>query len=604
MDYEDGPELAAAIALSQQEAAKQAQSSKDSEQQFQGRMPQGAEALILADTSSSARESNPPTKSAFLSERAQMEKERLKRIRKAKGLPEEEEEKLKDLSDDEDEIQIIEPPKKRQRVSSSGNLRAPSNVISSNSSAASTASDELFWDGEFRPTATAGVEPRKDRKSTFRLTQVLGKKTDIAFAIISTFAEDLSWIYQFFERDTPVIFVTQPDSTGEATIKNILPNWIKTTAFLRGGYGCMHMKFMLLFYKTGRLRIVISTANLVAFDWRDIGNAVWLQDLPPSSSPRTFDRKMTEPFQYMMKGVLDSVNVKPALATMLKQDHPNLPVKSTEEICTRWDWSKVRVHLVPSIAGKHEGWPNVVLTGHTRLMKAIRDLGLRTGTGSRSKSLQLEYQGSSIGTYTTQWLNEFYYSARGESAQDWLDQPKKRREKLPFPSGLKILFPTKDTVKGAQHGEPGGGTNFCQRKQWEGKNFPRELFHDSKSRAGKTLMHTKTMLATFAENNGSNQTADGEDSETEDDSDIEIIETSTGWAYIGSHNFTPSAWGTLSGSSFNPVMNIRNYELGIVFPLKNQQDVECVAAWERPPESYRARGKEPWVRVFYLVTST
>jgi tyrosyl-DNA phosphodiesterase-1 len=28
-----------------------------------------------------------------------------------------------------------------------------------------------------------------------------------------------------------------------------------------------------------------------------------------------------------------------------------------------------------------------------------------------------------------------------------------------------------------------------------------------------------------------------------------------GWAYVGSHNFTPSAWGTLSGSAFSPVMN-------------------------------------------------
>lgn len=30
-----------------------------------------------------------------------------------------------------------------------------------------------------------------------------------------------------------------------------------------------------------------------------------------------------------------------------------------------------------------------------------------------------------------------------------------------------------------------------------------------------------------------------------------------GWAYVGSHNFTPSAWGTLSGSGFNPTLNVR-----------------------------------------------
>ena len=49
-----------------------------------------------------------------------------------------------------------------------------------------------------------------------------------------------------------------------------------------------------------------------------------------------------------------------------------------------------------------------------------------------------------------------------------------------------------------------------------------------------------------------------------DDDDDEIVEVrpprradAIGWAYVGSHNFTPSAWGTLSGSSFNPTLNVR-----------------------------------------------
>ena len=31
-----------------------------------------------------------------------------------------------------------------------------------------------------------------------------------------------------------------------------------------------------LFYKTGRLRVVISTANLIAYDWRDMENVSFL----------------------------------------------------------------------------------------------------------------------------------------------------------------------------------------------------------------------------------------------------------------------------------------------------------------------------------------
>ena len=50
--------------------------------------------------------------------------------------------------------------------------------------------------------------------------------------------------------------------------------------------------------------------------------------------------------------------------------------------------------------------------------------------------------------------------------------------------------------------------------------------------------------------------------DSDDDEIIEILENdeNIGWAYIGSHNFTPSAWGTLSGSSFNPIMNVSCFD--------------------------------------------
>ena len=61
-------------------------------------------------------------------------------------------------------------------------------------------------------------------------------------------------------------------------------------------------------------------------------------------------------------------------------------------------------------------------------------------------------KGSSLGVYTTQWFNEFHWSARGRSAEDWLDEPKKRREKLPYPA-IKVVYPTKGTVQQTRLGE-------------------------------------------------------------------------------------------------------------------------------------------------------
>ena len=60
------------------------------------------------------------------------------------------------------------------------------------------------------------------------------------------------------------------------------------------------------------------------------------------------------------------------------------------------------------------------------------------------------------------------------------------------------------------------------------------------------------------------------DSEDEVDDDIQEVEPGIGWIYVGSHNFTPSAWGTLSGSSFNPILNV-----GAFSQIVQRGDIEC-----------------------------
>ncbi|KIK79913.1 hypothetical protein PAXRUDRAFT_36333 [Paxillus rubicundulus Ve08.2h10] len=560
------------------------------------------------ESQASQRSTSTPSGSVpFLSERAQLEKERLERLKRLRSQNE----------DNEAGLEKTQPPPVKRQHLSSAHERTDRRI---NHNVMTPVMGQPFWDGELRPTANRHSQPREDGRATFRLTEILGPKNDISFAIISSYSTSMSWIYEFFDPHTPVILVSQPDQSGRATIKNVLPNWIMTVPFLRNGRGCQHMK---IFYKTGRLRVVISTANLIDYDWRDIENAVWLQDVPPRSQPLSHDLIDVDDFPSIMQKVLHAVNVRPALANMLANDHPSLPLQSIHDLRSKWDFSKVRVKLIPSIAGRHEGWPAVIQTGHTRLMKAMRDLGLRTGKGRAAKELSIECQGSSIGTYSTQWLNEFHFSARGESADEWLDEPKNRRSKLPWPT-VKIVFPSLKTVKASALGESGGGTMFCRTNQWEAAKFPRELFHDSNSAGGRVLMHTKMIIATFRQKStpfsGSSKSVPDarsaaqsssdqgkskviviSDSETE--SEIEPQEDAVGaqngaigWAYVGSHNFTPSAWGTLSGSGLNPVLNLVNYELGILFPLYGEEDVKRVACFKRPPRKYTLGEDRAWVR--------
>ncbi|KAF5376628.1 hypothetical protein D9615_007854 [Tricholomella constricta] len=638
MDHGEDDDIARAIALSLRDVATKPDvidladdSDEDEDAIFQAQLQQalefskaetsahpGASRATSRSTPQSQPQPQPQSQpqsstsglSSFLSERAQLEKERRerqKRLRPDSGF---DTSFGGDDDDDNDESGLREPPAKRQHISSSHGVRANNwrdNPIPSSSCSQGGASssqngpqtniptiDQAFWNGELRQTATQHAEPRKDGRPTFRLTEILGKKTDLSFAIMSSYSLDFTWIYEFFDRSVPVIMVAQPDASGRPSLKNVLPNWIKTTPLLRGGRGCMHMKFMLLFYKTGRLRVVVSTANLIAYDYRDMENTVWLQDIPLRSKPMPHDPKAPSDFPTVLQWVLHSVNVQPALKTMINDNHPDLPLKAIEELRMLWDWSNVKVHLVPSIAGRHEGWPSVIKTGHPKLMQVVRNMGMRTGKGRGSKNISIECQGSSLGIYTTQWLNEFHWSARGESSEDWLDEAKKKREKLPYPP-VKIVYPTKATVQQSKLGEPGGGTIFCRRRQWAAKNFPRDHFYDSRSKGGPVLMHSKMIIATYKETSKGKQ-VQGSDTEDDSDNDIEVIEPAVGWAYVGSHNFTPSAWGTLSGSGFNPILNISNYELGIMFPLKNEEHAELASCFQRPPRKYAAGKDEPWIQ--------
>lgn len=145
-------------------------------------------------------------------------------------------------------------------------------------------------------------------------------------------------------------------------------------------------------------------------------------------------------------------------------------------------------------------------------MKAIIDIGGHSLSKiNAGKELVLECQGSSIGTYSVSWLNEFYYSARGISPEKWLAIPKAKRSKMNLPP-IKILFPSFDTVEQSVMGKPvshienygtvlntgdifqGAGTMFCRERQWNAATFPKDLFYDANSKRGGVMMHTKVSI--------------------------------------------------------------------------------------------------------------
>ncbi|KAJ7459408.1 tyrosyl-DNA phosphodiesterase-domain-containing protein [Mycena galericulata] len=553
-----------------------------------------------------------------LGDRAQMERERLARQKRLRGPSPPPPASSGDEDDDDDDGSSSEgSARKRARLDSTAKMNPVANGANGRRS--------------FPAGAVLRVETQHAQHAEtvgIRLSEVLGPRDDLAFVILSAFVVDPAWIYSFFDPGTPVILVTDPNSVGggdafgnRPTLKNVFPNWVRVCPPLTDGRGCMHMKYMLLFSKSGALRVVVGTANLVPHDWRDVENYLYIQDVPRALPGAETVRlrsgeKPGETFPAVLAGTLRATGVEEALTIMARQGHTSLPLptvatssKTKSLLETGWDWTSTRAALVPSVAGRWEGWAGtraVVGTGQTRLMRAVQTLGCglhdmkgKAGAKGQGQELELDCLTSSIGTYTPPWLAIFRLCAAGRShaLQAWLDRGRKKTP--PQRGPLRVLFPTLDTVRGTTMGEAGAGTVFCRRAQWGkisallGGDTKLEM-HDARSRSGGVGMHTKMILGTLRV---PEKDPDSTESDTESESEVELVEPKKphAWLYVGSHNFTASAWGTLSGSGFNPVLNVTNYELGVVLRLETPADADAAVAWERPARRY-ARGDIPWIQ--------
>ncbi|KAJ7722628.1 hypothetical protein B0H16DRAFT_1788828 [Mycena metata] len=222
--------------------------------------------------------------------------------------------------------------------------------------------------------------------------------------------------------------------------------------------------------------------------------------------------------------------------------------------------------------------------------------------------LELDCLTSSIGTYTAPWVQAFRLCAAGRLAglQAWLDRG---RKKTPQQGPTRVLFPTLETVRGTALGEGGAGTVFCRRGQWEKIRTLDDRagleMRDAKSRSGPVGMHTKaTDSDTYP------------DATDPDSSDVEVVEIKPKrteadeeekrklheWIYVGSHNFMPSAWGSMTGSGFSPVPTVTNYELGVILRLETEEDAAAMIAWEHPARAYGPKDT-PWAGGIFFMPS-
>ncbi|KAF9561658.1 hypothetical protein EC968_005644 [Mortierella alpina] len=428
----------------------------------------------------------------------------------------------------------------------------------------------------FRNTYIQGTVPGK---WTIRFQDLVNRE-HIVKAVLTTFMLDEPWLEKCLPRSVPQCLVThwsqdQGDQPGFLTDGKVTYLHPPLT-----GFGTFHPKLMLLFYPTF-CRVVVSSANLVSHDWEQLVNTVYIQDfalLPaPVQSPEELGK-----FGATLYNYLTVMTVPEKILSVLK--------------CV--DLKPAKVMLIPSVQGSFP-----IADDYTY------------GIAQLARVMQPT---SSLGKLTLKFLAEIYRASKGlpPRARSKLDD----MDRMP---PIKVIFPTERHVQNSRLGEMGAGTICFQEQYWSQATYPRRVMHDFEC-AGElkgSLMHTKLIIA---KNVPPSKNARRSEEASESGP--------AGWFYIGSANFTESAWGTVTakkpitkkstappalippvptGSSLHITM--RNWELGVVYVIETEDEMQAMTRglggndsdqsffgplpvpYKRPLKPYDALD-QPWIR--------
>ncbi|KAL7748953.1 hypothetical protein RI367_005601 [Sorochytrium milnesiophthora] len=358
-------------------------------------------------------------------------------------------------------------------------------------------------------------------------------------SILSSFVWDDEWLWSRMPSDIPTCLV-RTDMTPEEVAQ--LPKHIRVCTPPIVGYGCMHVKFMVLVYP-GFVRVCISSANLYEQDWGALENIAFVQDFPQTSTKQAQPKEKVEfPFYTQFSHVLDSLCVP----------------KSVYGFLRHFDYSRFRGKLIFSRHGTFPSTRAEHLYGLCALNAFVREAVPELAT-TITTPLTVDAVTSSLGLLNDRDMVELKQCFRGTfMARNGIPVREDR---------IRIMFPTRETVLSSKHGVQGGASIFFQPKYFSNKNWPHRHLYKLEGLVPKMLFHAKILRATTIGAHGQ-----------------------TGWYYAGSHNFTRAAWGRVARQyssdlpSNQDQFTMNNYELGVAAAFGPE---------EMPDSPYVFRGKLP-----------
>ncbi len=229
-------------------------------------------------------------------------------------------------------------------------------------------------------------------------------------------------------------------------------------------FGTHHSKMMVLFRHDNTAQVIIHTANMIAKDWTNMTNGVWMSP----SLPELKDTEYIPAPEDMAVG--RGERFKHDLMNYFKAYELYGPTcKALVEKLKRYDFTAVRGSLIASVPGRHEVDEESDATrwGWHGLRNTLNHIPCQQG-GS-----EVVAQISSIATLGPKdnWLRGTLFSALSAAQSQG---PKGSEPKF------KVVFPTADEVRRSLDGYESGGsihTKIQSRQQAQQLQYLRPIFY-------------------------------------------------------------------------------------------------------------------------------
>ncbi|CCG80764.1 Tyrosyl-DNA phosphodiesterase domain protein [Taphrina deformans PYCC 5710] len=407
-----------------------------------------------------------------------------------------------------------------------------------------------YWDGQVLLTTAAGYPVQPHHISIERLFD----RDNLRRAVLAAFQIDLEWVLSKLNIGRTAIHIAC-----EAKTEGTKQQWQRLATQLpklnmifppMNHANCMHSKLQLLFFDDF-LRFVTPSANLMPYDWGETGtmeNVMYVQDFPLKKLITGSDDTEDE-------SESDSVKTPTFLADLTcflrRSKYPGQIIADLEKYSFE---RATHVRFVASVGGENYAPHDIHKSGLPRLASAVQSLGWSL------PAVEVEYITASIGALNKSFVSSFMRACQGQPPFD-KDQAERHDSLV---RKLRIYFPTRETVLGSRAGHAG---TICFQSDYYGRpEFPRgSLMSHIPVRPG-LLSHCKMILCR------------------------DVTDVTRGWAYVGSANFSASAWGdriVRDRATKKDRMNCRNWECGVVVPMSLVRKVI-------PVQHTASKNTDPW----------